>query len=276
MNITCIIATRNPADCNALIAQLRAYDHHVVVVHPASTAAPVGVVSITTPTLISPAAARNLGATTSNTDLLCFLDDDIIMRGDVPHMLSIVFAAPHIVACGAVIYDHPSNDAWQRAFHRMAMAPQYATSARRIPPILTSMALMVRRTTFHTIGGFDETFTTPAGEDADLSLRLRHHGIIMTLPQARIYHLPHPAGWRGVTRRSWHYGTVWPCVRQRHPQFTARIPLPSFIISIVVALVAPALALYDTARTRRSGYWVTRWWLRTWWYLGVAWGEWSC
>lgn len=276
MTITCIIATRNPAKCQALITQLRAYEHHVVVVHPAYTPAPDGVVSITTPILGSPAEARNLGAATSNTELLCFLDDDIVIYGDVPRILSRVFDAPHIVACGAVMHDHPANDAWQRAFHRMAMAPQFATSARRIPPLLTSMAVVVRRITFQTINGFDEAFTTPAGEDADLSLRLRWHGAIMTLPQAKISHLPHPIGWRGVMRRCWGYGRVWPAVRRRHPQFTTSIPLPSRIRAMLIGLGAPALALYDTARTRRSGYWVMRWWLRTWWYLGVAWGEWSC
>ena len=276
MKITCIIATRNPVDCHALIAQLCDYDHHVVVVHPASTEIPIGVVSITTPTLLSPAAARNLGAATSDADLLCFLDDDIVLRGDVPRILAGVFATPHIVACGAVIYDHPNNDAWQRAFHRMAMAPQFTTSARRIPPLLASMALMVRRSTFVVTGGFDTTFTTPAGEDADLSLRLRQHGALMTLPQAKIHHMPKPHGMWSVTRRCWRYGVVWATVRQRHPQYTMKIPLPAPIRAIVITLCAPALALYDIARTRRSSYLAMRWWLRTWWYLGVARGEVSC
>jgi GT2 family glycosyltransferase len=273
MNITCIIATRNPMQCDNLSAQLRKYGHHVVVVHPIATPAPVGVTSITTPTLISPAAARNLGAHASKAELLCFLDDDIVIHGDIPRILAGVFAAPHIVACGAVIHDHPANDAWQCAFHRMAMAPQHTTSARRIPPILASMALMVRRTAFVAVGGFDTAFTQPAGEDADLSLTLRHHGVIMTLPQAKISHLPQPTGWCGVTQRSWRYGTVWPAIRRRHRQLFTPIPLPSLVVTVILIITAPALSLYDTARNRRSGYLVRRWWLRTCWYLGVAWGR---
>jgi GT2 family glycosyltransferase len=272
MNISCIIVTRNPARCDSLITQLRRYDHEVIVVHPAGTIAPPDVISITTPTIISPAQARNLGAQARQSDLMCFLDDDIIMNGDIPRTLASVFAAPHIVASGAVIHDHPSNDAWQCAFHRMAMAPQHITSARRIPPILASMALMVRRTAFVAVGGFDTDFTQPAGEDSDLSLKLRQHGVIMTLPQAHINHHPHPTGWWGVTQRSWRYGTVWPSVRRRHPQLFTPIPLPSLVITVLLVITAPALSLYDTARNRRSGYWVRRWWLRTCWYLGVAWG----
>jgi GT2 family glycosyltransferase len=180
--------------------------------------------------------------------------------------------APHVVACGAVIHDHPANDAWQQAFHRMAMAPQHAAQARRIPPILASMALMVRQTTFVAINGFDTTFTQPAGEDADISLRLRRHGALMTLPQAHVYHLPQPAGMWGVTQRCWRYGTVWPRVRRRHPQVFTSIPLPSWLSALLVALIAPLLSLHDTVRTRRSGYWARCWWLRTWWYLGIAWG----
>lgn len=273
MNITCIIASRNPACGLALIAQLRRYGHAVIVVHPVTTIAPPDVISITTPTLVSPAHARNLGAHASQTDLLCFLDDDVLMLGDVPRILASVFAAPHIVACGAVIHDHPSNDSWHRAFHRMAMAPQHATSARRIPPILASMALVVRRTTFVAVDGFDTTFTQPAGEDADLSLRLRRHGVIMTLPQAQVCHLLQPTGWWGVTQRCWRYGNSWPRVRRHNPHATAHIPFPALVSALLLAIGAPVLALYDIARTRRSGYWGRRWWLRTWWYLGVAWGS---
>lgn len=273
MTITCIIATRNPADCHALINQLHAYDHQVVVVHPVNTPAPVAAISITTPTLVSPAKARNLGAAASNAELLCFLDDDIILTGDAPRILASVFCATHIVACGAVIHDHPHNDYWQRAFHRMAMASQHAVSARRIPTLLASMAVVIRRTTFTTIGGFDETFTTPAGEDADLSLRLRLHGALMTLPQAQMHHLPTPTGIWGVTQRCWNYGTIWPTVRRRHPQHTSHIPFPPHIAAILLFIIAPVLALYDVARTRRSGYWFGRWWLRTCWYLGMVWGH---
>lgn len=272
MNISCVIVTRNPARCELLITHLRRYNHEVIIVHPATTIAPPDVISITTPTLVSPAQARNLGATASTADLLCFLDDDIAIHSDVPRMLTHVFVAPHVVACGAVICDHPTNDTWQRAFHRMAMAPQHVARAQRIPPILTSMALMVRRTTFVAISGFDTTFTQPAGEDADLSMRLRRHGALMTLPQAQIYHLPLPAGLWGVTQRCWRYGTVWPRVRRRHPQVFTSFPLPSWISALLIAIGAPLLSLYDTARTRRSGYLVRRWWLRTWWYLGMAWG----
>lgn len=241
-------------------------------VHPVTTQALAGVTSIQTPSLMSPAYARNVGARASTSELLCFLDDDIIMHGDVPRMLAHAFHAPHIVACGAILHDHPNNDYWQRAFHRMAFASQHHISAQRIPPILASMVIMVRHTTFQLIGGFDESFTLPAGEDANLSLHLRQHGTIMTLPQAKISHLPYPVGMRGVTLRSWRYGTVWPKVRQRHPQFTRPLTLHPYIIAIVICMSAPFLALYDTARTRRSGYWFARWWLRTCWYLGVVWG----
>lgn len=273
MNISCIIATRNPADCHTLIAQLHAYDHHVVVVHPVHTVAPAGVVSIVTSILLSPAAARNLGTTASDADLLCFLDDDIMLNGDVPRILASVFVAPHIVACGAVIHDHPNNDAWQCAFHRVAMAPQFVTSMQRIPPLLASMALMVRRSTFGAIGGFDTTFTLPAGEDADLSLRLRQHGALVTLPQAKVHHVPKHNGMWSVTQRCWHYGMVWPVVRRRNPQFTLNIPLPSPIRAIIIMMCAPVLALYDTIHSRRNGYLAMRWWLRIWWYWGVARGE---
>lgn len=270
MIITCVIATRDPHQCHTLIAQLHAYGHQIVVVHPDTTPAPTNVISIRTSTLMSPAQARNLGADASNSELICFLDDDIIIDNDVPRILAHVFCAPHVVACGAVLHDHPTNDYWQRAFHRMTMVYQHRTSAVRIPLLLASMALMVRRTAFMAAGRFDNAFLTPAGEDADLSLRLRHYGTIMTLPQARISHHPHPHGWQGVTHRSWRYGTAWPQVRRRHPQIGMSMPIPPRIIALVIYVCAPLLALIDIARTRRSRYWFGRWWLRTWWYLGVA------
>lgn len=268
MDITCVIATRNPAVCTQLIAQLQKYQHHIVVVHPAGTDAPLGVTSITTPTLYSPAHARNLGAHASTSDLLCFFDDDISITTNIPYILAYALCAPHIVACGAIIYDHPENDYWQCAFHRMALADQHIKSAQRIPTLLSSMALLVRRSAFDAVGGFDETYHSAAGEDADFSVKLRRYGALFTLPQAHIHHHPSPRNWYGVTQRCWRYGVVWPYVRTRN-MLPPSLPLPA----LVTAFFAPLMAGYDIARSRRRGYLFGRWWLRTCWYLGVAWGQ---
>ena len=272
MCITCIIVTRNPIHCHELITQLHRYGHPVIVVHPASTPAPPDAISITTPSLVSPAVARNLGAMQVTSDLLCFVDDDVRVDGDVPHILAHVFVAPHIVACGAVLVDHPHNTYWQRALHRMAFAPQYHQHAQRIPPLLASMMIVVRRITFNQVGGFDTTFHTPAGEDADLALKLRSHGTLMTLPQARITHHPHPTDWLSITRRCWRYGVCWPRIRLRHPSHMRPFPFPAPVTALALICGAPLFALYDTLRAWRAGHWIGYWWLRTWWYVGVAWG----
>lgn len=70
--------------------------------------------------------------------------------------------------------------------------------------LLWSGHLLVRRATFQSLGGFDESLRT--GEDSDLTLRLRASGgRARLLDDMPVTHHGYPQTWRGFVRReSWH------------------------------------------------------------------------
>ena len=87
--ISIVIPTRDPHQCAALIGQLHHYGHHdIVVVHPAHTATYPGVRHVATPTLVSAARARNLGISACTGTIICVIDDDVVLRSDVPRWLA--------------------------------------------------------------------------------------------------------------------------------------------------------------------------------------------
>lgn len=272
---TIIIPTRNPQHCTHLVAQLRAYGHqHIIVVHPAGTPPLHDVDCIATPTPMSAAQARNMGARHASTPLLCFLDDDISLRSDVPTYLVWCMQNPYIVAAGAVIHDASTNTYWQRCMHRIMTDSQHYSHVRHTPSLLMSMALVVRAAVFWQIGGFDETFGGAAGEDAALSLALRDHGALYVLGQAKLWHQPAQSAFGAAWARLSRYGRAWMQVLHRHPNHPSLLRgLPTWSWSLII-IATPTLALYDSLRWRpwrraRStifGCWV----LRMAWYYGVA------
>lgn len=273
--LTIIIPSRNPSQCQSLIDQLRAYGHtHILVVHPHTTHAPVGAQSITTPDLLGAAAARNRAAQTVHRGVVVFLDDDVELRSDVPRLLSWCLNDPHIVASGGVIADAPPNNYWHRCMHRCMSSHQYWANVKHTAPLLMSMALAVRAEQLHALGDFAESFPGAAGEDADLSIRLRTYGALYVLPQARLWHIPAGNHARDAVMRLFRYGRVWVRVihsQPTHPSILRHIPA---ILGWLIGAMAPCMAAYDMLRWRP---WrrepVTLWgcWMcRVAWYVGVA------
>jgi hypothetical protein len=58
-------------------------------------------------------------------------------------------------------------------------------------PQLPSLNLSVRRWVLDAVGRFDERYPRPAGEDADLTIRMRQAGLVLWFePRAVVYHRP--------------------------------------------------------------------------------------
>jgi len=276
MTISIVIPTRNPDHCTQLIAQCRAYGYHeIVVVHPDGTPAPRDAQSITTDGLVSAAAARNRGAAASTGEYLFFVDDDVCLLTDVPRRLAYCLQSPHISAVGAVIYDAKDNGYWVRCLHRVMAAGQHRTRVHHTPPLLVSMALMVRRRDFDACHGFDTRYAGAAGEDADLSIRIAQIGHLYVLPQAGISHHPTPAGWWSATWRMFGYGVAWPTVVRHNPQFKSPLHQLARGWAFAILLASPLLALQACLRLRpRLPYLIGCWWLQWCWSIGVAHAHW--
>jgi hypothetical protein len=146
---------------------------------------------------------------------------------------------------------------------------------------LASLNLSIRRTLFLELGGFDERFNLAAGEDYDLSLRLRQQGYTLFCePGAAVEHCHQRTTASTVWRHVHMFG-------REHVRFWARYPdlLPSSprvrqvrpFVGMIQAL-SPVLALRDVLRLYQQtpgayGYWHLlpgMVWGRTGWYWGIA------
>jgi O-antigen biosynthesis protein len=147
--------------------------------------------------------ANNKGAAASDGEFLVFLNNDteIIAQDWLEHLLYYA-EQPDVGAVGALLVypdrtvQHAGVALGMRgtADHTMRGFPigvdGYAGSlvcAREVSAV-TAACMMIRKSLFHDVGGFNEHFFT-AYQDVDLCLRLRDHGLrVIYTPQALVVH----------------------------------------------------------------------------------------
>ena len=183
-----------------------------------------------------PAQKRDMGAAAANGAWLAFLDDDAYpapgwLEASAPH-----FENPAVSAVGGPGVT-PPHDGFRAQVSGWTYASwivsgptrfRYVPGRRRAVDDYPSMNLMVRRSVFEAVGGFDSAFYP--GEDTKLCLEIvRRGGGIVYEPGALVYHHRRPV-MRGHLRQIAHYG--------RHRGYFARVfpetsrRLPYFIPSL--------------------------------------------
>lgn len=139
------------------------------------------------------AAARNAGAAATETDCLVFLDVDCIAAPDlVERYTEVVEAIPGVLACGPVRYLQPE---WANRPELSAAGPAHDLDSMsdphpaRTPPegrhvrigndheVFWSLSFGCSRSTWSTIGGFDEGYQGYGAEDTDFAFRAREAGV---------------------------------------------------------------------------------------------------
>ena len=210
-------------------------------------------------------AVRNAGARESSGDILAFLDADCVTSGRWLQTTVALLSEMDVGAAGGG-YLASRNGSWvQLAWAPTEPAPLAEVSA------LPGGSLVIRRTTFEAIGGFNELLS--AGEDDDLCRRvLAVPQKVVAAPDAAVIHLGYPETLRAVARRQiWHgssqldVATTW-----REAQlisthsFAAGVLVLSFMIPLPFAssfvyaasscaIVGPVLLMaYAKARRRAN------------------------
>jgi hypothetical protein len=119
----------------------------------------------------SVATLRNVGARCASGHLLAFVDaDHELAPGWTEAAIGLFRDAPDVVAAGAP-YQAPPDGTWvQRMYDRLRRRRPGSTTAEWLP----SGNLVVRRTAFDLVGGFDTSLETC--EDVDICQRLRARG----------------------------------------------------------------------------------------------------
>ena len=126
-------------------------------------------------------AARNRGAAASIGDLIAFLDsDDLWLPNKVSAQVAYFQAHPDAQACHTdEIWIRRGVRVNERRIHRKQGGWQFLASLPRC--LISPSAIMMRRTLWDRLGGFDATL--PACEDYDLWLRLTAIAPVGFLPE---------------------------------------------------------------------------------------------
>lgn len=191
-----------------------------------------------------PGAARNTGAATVRTPLVAFVDDGITLPAGALERLAGHFADPRVVAVAPRVAGLAGRGLVGVLEHQLSsldlgdVAGVVRPGARL--SYVPSAALLVRRTSFEQVGGFDETLRV--GEDVDLVWRLCDVGVVRYAPDVVVTHAGR-SSLRTALRRRLEYGTSAGPLESRHPGRLRHAVLPPWsALAWLAGLLHPAAA----------------------------------
>jgi GT2 family glycosyltransferase len=211
-----------------------------------------------------PAAARNRGWRAARADLVVFTDDDCEPVAEwLETLLATATDEPGAIVQGKVLPNPAEADrmsAFARSLEVSGPSPHYQTANILYP-----------RRLLEQLGGFDEEYGAPAGEDTDLGWRARGAGAqTVFAPGALVHHAVHERGAKNTLRDALRAAD---CVKpyRDHPELREHLTKGVFFdqshpllaqaaLAAVLARRSPAAALFAAPyaldlvrRTRAAG-----------------------
>ena len=160
-----------------------------------------------------PARQRNLGWRAARAPIVAFTDDDC--RADpgwVAAMLAAAGAHPGAIVQGVTKTEPYEVETWAAPHVRTLSVPHPPNEFFQTCNILYPHALLEQ------LGGFDETFAAPVGEDTDLALRALEAGAEAVGAQDAVaFHAVEEYRLPDMIRLNWKWRHV-PLLAQRHPR----------------------------------------------------------
>jgi len=155
-----------------------------------------------------PAAARNSGWRAASGNLIAFVDDDCVAA---PGWLgSLRAAAAQDTVVQGRVEPHPDEMSRMGPFAR-------TLRVHSAGPFFQTANILYPRELLERLGGFDEAYPYPAGEDTDLGWRATEMGARAVFAgDALVWHAVHDMGPRALVRDARRWGSAVRLVR-RHP-----------------------------------------------------------
>jgi mycofactocin glycosyltransferase len=247
--VTVVVPVRDhPLDGTAAVGPVAA----VVVVDDGS-AVPVPRAAVRHDTPRGPGAARNAGWARAGTDLVAFLDADVVPEPGWLGPLLPHFADPEVVAVAPRVRSAPGAGALAR-YERCRSSLDLGDTPAPVRPggrvgYVPSAALVVRVSALRAHGGFDERLRF--GEDVDLVWRFVAAGAqVRYEPASVVRHAPRGRV-AGFLRQRFDYGTSAAPLGLRHGRAVApvRMSVWSALAWSAVAVGRPAAGLAVAAAT---------------------------
>ena len=214
---------------------------------------------IVTPEPVSPAIARNIGIREARGDIIVFTDADCIARPDWLARLTKPFQNPNVRVVGGGV-SFPDKNYWTMCDNLASFYPYLSSGNPGFRDELPSLNLSVRKSALEQVGNFDERYPAPAGEDADLTTRLRLQGNdLHFVPDAIINHHPRRKYLADMFKHSYQFGRYSIRVDHRYQDIlNVPWPLKNWWATL---LFSPLLAGGVTLRVIGQIGWKWRWWL---------------
>ena len=151
-----------------------------------------------------PAAARNNGIRRAQGEMIAFIDDDCVADSSWLTELVRGFESANIAGVGGTIRTGSQGIISAYMFLNNVVASNL--KGDWVPPFLITANACFKKDLVISVGGFDEHFSHPGGEDPDLCWRiLKAGGLFAMNPAAVVYH-HHKATMRQFYRMFYNYG----------------------------------------------------------------------
>ena len=172
-----------------------------------------------------PAAARNTGWRATTTDLVAFVDADVVLPPGALAPLVAHFADDRVAAVAPRIRGrangHDLIDRYERHRSPLDLGP---SPARVVPrgkvSYVPTATVLFRRRVLDDLSGFDESLRF--GEDVDLVWRAATEHAVRYEPTVEVEHDNRP-DWRALLRQRFEYGSSAAHLDRRHPGQVAPI-----------------------------------------------------
>lgn len=260
-SVTLVIPVRNnPLGLNRLLEATADLPHRIVVDDGSDI--PIAGADHRHSTPRGPGGARNSGCHGATTPLIAFLDSDCVPEPGWLDAVLPLLNDPDVAAVAPRVKSFATGPVgnYEELCSSLDMGPDPAAvrpngSVRYLP----AAALVVRRTAFQAIGGFDEALRF--GEDVDLIWRLLSAGhTVRYQPLSIVFHEPR-ASVGAWLRQRFDYGTSAASLARRHPAhlhsayLTRAFAIQCALVAAghpLAAIVPSIVTVIKTARRLRS------------------------